>query len=167
MPRKRTRRTNLQKSPSQLIEERVDEMGPDTFGDLNEEFKYTCMDTGMIFETYGEPAAFSPYTGSPNIMEEVGHPAEAVNPNEYMKPTGIPPSQANMHKQVPIAPNPAATGPGLPPTTQVSPNPAPDVQGVIGAPTADPRGFLPYPQQSMQPGQVPPHVTKKPGERTG
>ena len=149
------------KSPSQLIEERVSEMDDmGMYNDLEDEYNYTCMDTGMDFETYGEAAMYSPFTGSSNITmrEEV-----TEQPSDYMKPTDIPSNQKNMQQQVPLSPNPAPTqpGPGSWQTTQLSPNPAPDAQGMIGADQAGPQGFVAYPQQS-----VPPFKTMPPNQKT-
>ena len=53
------------KTAKQLIDEKVNEMPMDMEDYM--EYKYVCMDTGMYFETYDEAAAFSPYTGTPNI----------------------------------------------------------------------------------------------------
>jgi len=154
------------KTPSQLIEERIQEMGPDMYHDSERMYMYTCMDTGMKFETYGQSATYSPYTGSMNIMAM----NEDVNPSEYMKPSSVPPSQSNMHQQTPLHPNPVPAGSapkGGPDYDWMNKpwagNPAPDAQGVIGADASSValRGFVPYPQQS-----VPPHVNKNPGEKT-
>lgn len=152
------------KSPSQLIEDRVSEMddmgmyGGNDFGE--DEYYYTCMDTGMRFETYGEAAMYSPYTGSSNIVmsEEV-----VEQPSDYMKSTDIPPSQKNMQKQVPPSMNPAPSqsGPATWQTTQTSPNPAPDASSMVGATSAGPQGFVAYPQQS-----VPPYKTMPPNQKT-
>lgn len=53
----------MKRSAKTLIDERLNEMPMDS----EVEFSYVCMDTGMSFETYDEPAAFSPFTGSSNI----------------------------------------------------------------------------------------------------
>lgn len=139
------------KSPSQLIEERVAEMGDE------ELTTYTCMDSGMTFEVLGE-AQFSPYTGSPNIVSEM----------EFQQMKDVPPNQKDPMKQVPLQMNPAPAQPGAGSwqTTQLSPNPASDASGTVGADQAGPRGFVAYPQQSMQPGSVPPYQTMSPNQKT-
>ena len=145
------------KSPNQLIEERVSEM--DEHGGAYSDdtvYRYHCMSTGMMFETRGEPASVSPFTGTKDIKEQ-----------EYMQNTDIPANQKNMQVQTPVLPNPVpASGPYYDQNTPWAGNPAPDATGVVGATTADSRGFVPYPQQSMQPGTIPPHVNKAPGEKT-
>lgn len=154
------------KSPSQLIEERMSEMPDMMYNGEEPEYKYVCMDTGMTFETYGESASVSPFTGTSNIMmrEEVAE----QTPADFQQMKDIPSSQKDPMKQTPVSQNPAPAQPGSGSWTNQpwSPNPASDQQGVVGADSAGPRGFVPYPQQSMQPGQVPPHVNKQPGERT-
>lgn len=153
-----------EKTPSQLIEERAAEMSDMDLYD-SEPRHYVCVQTGMVFETYGEPAKCSPYTGSTEIVEQT--------PADFQKPTDIPANQKNPMQQTPLSPNPVPAGSAPKPgpdanwqNTPWSPNPAPDAQGTIGADQAGPQGFVAYPQQSMQPGHVPPYTTKQPGEKT-
>ncbi len=155
------------KNAKDLIEQKLKEMPNMMYGNDSMEmtYKYTCMSTGMMFETYGKPATYSPFTGGTDIEPMMDH-QEAVNPGEYMKPTGIPPSQANPQVQTPLAPNPVPPAPPAWQNQPWAPNPAPDAQATIGATQAAPTGYVPYPQQSMQPGAVPPHQKKKPGEKT-
>ncbi len=149
-----------EKSTTQLIEERVhklDEHGGAYADDTV--YRYHCMSTGMMFETRGEPARVSPYTGGQDIQEQT--------PADFQKTTDVPANQKNQQVQTPLMPNPVpAPGPYYPQNTPWAGNPAPDATGVVGATTADSRGFVPYPQQSMQPGTIPPHVNKAPGEKT-
>lgn len=153
-----------EKSPSQLIEERVQEMGAmGMYGSEydDSEYAYTCMDTGLCFETYGEPASYSPFSGSTNIsmMESANNEQDS-----QMASTDIPPSQKDPQTQKPLQANPAPAQPGTGSWVNkpASANPAPDAQSTVGSTQANPTsGFVPYPQQS-----VPPFVNKQPGERT-
>jgi len=140
------------KSPNQLIEERIQEM--DKRGSYVDEkvYRYHCMSTGMVFETRGEPAQVSPFTGKNDIVEQ-----------DFQQMKDVPANQKDPMKQTPLMANP--TPPDVPPAnwqnTPWAPNPAPDAQSTVGATSAGPQGFVPYPQQS-----APPHVNKNPGERT-
>lgn len=147
------------KTASQLIEARLKEMPMDMAypDDMESEYKYTCMDTGLMFETYGEMASYSPFTGSMNISM-----MESVREQDSQKPTGIPASQANPMQQTPVAANPAPAGAPNWMNTPVSGNPAPDAQNLIGTVAADGQGYVPYPQQS-----VPPYTQMQPGMKTG
>ena len=162
----------MSKNAKDLIAEKVQEMGPNGFDSMQEEYKYTCMDTGLMFEAYGQVPMYSPYTGSSNIMaEEPGDTPmasgyESVNPGEYMKSTGVPSNQADPKKQNPLSPNPVPA-PG--PTDQNTPwagNPAPDASGTIGAIQADGRGFVPYPQSSA-PSSTTTAKNSSAGSKTG
>lgn len=165
-----------------LIEERAKKLD-ENLGMAPE--KWVCMETGMYFKVpEASSPMYSPFTGGTEIEpagngdydDEYsddysndysngynGYPMEAVNPSEYMKPTGLPPGQGDPHKQVPPSANPAPAQPGAGSwqNTPWAPNPAPDASGAVGASSANPQGYVPYPQSS-----VPPHVEKKPGEKT-
>lgn len=137
------------------------------------EYKYVDLDTGLYFETYDGHAMYSPFTGGTNIEmandagmvdvpTEVPMSYEAVNPAEYMKPSPVPGNQGDPYMQNPLMPNPVPpSGPTYSPNTPITGNPAPDVQGQIGADDADPKGYVPYPSTN-----VPPHKKKTPGDRT-
>lgn len=159
---KRTRSSQY-KSAKALIEQRVREHHEYDPGE-QAELVYVCLDTGLAFETFNNPAMYSPFTGSQNISLEA-HPEDYEGPavasddeygDEYgmygeqvtatMQPTPVPPSQKDPKKQVPVSPNPIATEPPPRDNDPWTANPSPDAQGDIGAVRADARGFLPYPQ---------------------
>lgn len=126
-------------------------------GDMPLEYKYVCLDTGLYFEAENDGAVYSPYTGGMNVSLqglEAPHddapdmplevPYEGVNPNEYMKPTGLPGNQSNMSKQNPLKGNPA---PGqsdpLKGNSPLKPNPAPDSPGRMNPQTtAGSKGYV-------------------------
>ncbi|MCG8435641.1 MAG: hypothetical protein MJA83_16580 [Gammaproteobacteria bacterium] len=157
-----------------LISEKLKEKGlsESMVGEMS--YKYVCMDTGMYFETYDGHAMYSPYTGSTNIgmagaEKEMASPmpppyyGEAVDPSQYMAPRPIPSNHQDPYTQNPVSPNPAPAQPADTSwmNTPWTPNPAPDVQGRVGADDADPSGYVPYPGND-----VPPHKKKTPGDRT-
>ena len=48
------------KDPAKVLEAAINES-------LEIEYKYLCRDSNQMFETYGETATYSPFTGSMNI----------------------------------------------------------------------------------------------------
>lgn len=147
-----------EKTASQLIEERVQSMGEKGPVLVGTKYRYECMDTGMPFETLGEAAVCSPFTGGKNFQLK-----EEIAEQEYMQMTDVPANQKNQQVQTPLSPNPAPGQPGSASwqNTPWAGNPAPDASGSVGATSADGRGFVTYPQQS-----VPPHQTMTPGTRS-
>jgi len=173
----------IKKSAAELIEQRLQTLG-EHVGEA--EYMYTCLDTGLQFETVGESASFSPFTGSANIegmgleephadmdydpeLDDIGHYGEST---DFMQDTPIPGNQQDPHKQNPLSANPTPSQSSSSPMgdmTQTSANPGEDDDSDIGDDEADPStGFVPGENDDLEPGEedVPPFTTKSPGEKT-
>lgn len=112
------------KTAAQLIEEQVSEMG-DMYMDSDVSYYYRCMETGLGFETFGEPASYSPFTGSPDIM------AEEASSKDF--------------EQSPQGQNPVPSKGGIDwKTKQTAANSAPSDKNPYGATSPDGKGFLPF-----------------------
>lgn len=156
-------RNSRSPTPRQLIEERVSKLAKrgDFMMESQKVYNYACLDTGMPFRTFGEAAQRSPFTGTKNFTEQTSA--------DFQKLTDVPSNQKNPMAQTPLSANPVPSAPGAGPDSQApwdtdltwDDNPAPDASAAVGADTANPSGYVPYPGRP-----VPPHVNKNPGDRT-
>jgi hypothetical protein len=123
-----------------LIDRRVGDLRENGQGDTA--YKFLCLDTQLVFETYDHSALYSPFTGSSNI-EYVGTEDYSMYGEEegFMTPSKVPSSQRDMRQQKPLKSNPSGAK-SLPwKTKRGKSNPAPDKGSVMGS-SASKKGYV-------------------------
>lgn len=143
-----------------LIEQKLKEMDQEDIP--AQEMYYVCTDTGLTFDTHGEAAEFSPFTGGRNIepIQGVGE-ANEVQASQTVD-TPIPGNQTDPFTQNPLSPDPTGEISFDWSTVQTSDNPAPDQQSLIGDVEADSNGYL-----TIKPAAMPSFQTMRPNQKDG